>query len=79
MMRDRKMCPGAKPDLQDLLDDIAVSDPYERDYAIQTGNNTWPEGWWAVHTGEDSIIGYFLNERDAFRFRLDLINRRLNP
>ena len=34
--------------------------------------------WWAV-TNEVGIIAYFGNEVDALRFRLDYINRILNP
>lgn len=36
-------------------------------------------GWFSVATSDDGIIAYFYKESDALRFRLDLINRWLNP
>lgn len=36
-------------------------------------------GWFSVATSDDGIIAYFHKESDALRFRLDLINRWLNP
>jgi len=61
--------------LNDLLEEISVIDPYQwenemSDSAIQS--------WHAV-TDETGIIAYFGKETDAFRFRLSLINARLNP
>ena len=42
-----------------------------------------PKGWYAVSIGcpllDDGITACFRRETDAFRFRLDLINRRMNP
>jgi hypothetical protein len=36
--------------------------------------------WYGVSTDDDGgIIAYFRDEKDAFRFRLDYINRKLNP
>ena len=35
--------------------------------------------WFAVCTDDDGIIAYFNNSTDAYRFRLDYINRKLNP
>ena len=58
--------------LDNLLEDISVIDPYEWE------NENGPVGWFAV-CNEEGIIAYFMNETDAYRFRLDLINRRLNP
>ncbi len=60
-------------DINELLDTIHVdaSDMWE--------NEEGPKSWCAVATDDDGIIAYFSNPRDAFRFRLDLINRRLNP
>lgn len=37
------------------------------------------DGWYAVSNEEDSIIAYFWNKADAYRFRLAMINRDLNP
>jgi len=34
--------------------------------------------WYAV-SNDDGIIAYFMIENDAYRFRLDQINRILNP
>ncbi|NDB82593.1 MAG: hypothetical protein EB127_07605 [Alphaproteobacteria bacterium] len=65
-------------DFDDLLDDVQVCFPEEREYAIEAGNTTWAEGWYAVSTGKESIIAYFQNEEDAFAFRMMLINCRLN-
>lgn len=41
-------------------------------------NWTGPEDWYAV-SDTDGIIAYFADETDACRFRLDYINRILNP
>lgn len=59
--------------LQDFLDKIVVynSDEWE--------NNEGPKNWYAVAADNDGIIAYFLDEVDAYRFRLDYINRQLNP
>lgn len=38
-----------------------------------------PQGWYAVSNAMDSIVAYFNTERDAFRYRLWMINRELNP
>jgi hypothetical protein len=64
--------PERVTDLDGALDDVAVHGPgdWENDYG--------PKDWWAVSTGDDSIVAYFANEADAFRFRLDLINYWLN-
>lgn len=66
-------------DLQFLLDEITVHDPDNRGAAWTGGNKNWPEGWWAVSSGRNGIVAYFAFEADAFRFRLDWINRLLNP
>lgn len=58
--------------LDDLLEDVSVLAPGMWD------NETGPKGWYAV-TNDDGIIAYFGREADAFRFRLDYINRKLNP
>jgi hypothetical protein len=57
-----------------MLEDIAVHSPG------QWENETGPADWYAVSTEEDGgIIAYFQYEVDAFRFRLDYINRKINP
>lgn len=55
-----------------LLEDISVME-----YG-QWENEKGPKGWYAV-CGKDGIIAYFEDSGDAFRFRLDYINRILNP
>ena len=64
--------PKSTKSLDELLDDISVLAPgcWENDIG--------PKNWWAV-TNDDGIISYFGNENDALRFRLDYINRLLNP
>ena len=62
-------------DIRELLDTISVMAP---DMWECEENTYGPKGWCAVIT-DDGIIAYFEKETDAFRFRLDLINRLLNP
>lgn len=60
--------------LDELLEDWTVCPPgtWENDYG--------PKGWYAVSSADDGgIIVYFRDEADAFRYRLDKINRILNP
>ncbi len=64
--------------LDDWLADVSVLEPYDRVAAVESGNTAWPDGWWAV-TDNHGCIAYFRNAVDAFRFRLDYINRKLNP
>lgn len=61
------------PSLDALLEEVHVWDPgdWQNDDAATLGD------WWAVAVN-DSIIAYFVNEQDAFRFRLDFINMALN-
>lgn len=42
-------------------------------------NDAGPLDWYAVSDDDLGIIAYFAAEVDAFRFRLDYINRQLNP
>ena len=60
-------------DIYELLDTVSVEsgEGYEVAGLI-------PKGWYAVIT-DDGIVAYFATENDALRFRLDLINRHLNP
>ena len=59
-------------DLIELLDDWSVMEPGMWE------NDDGPEGWYAV-TNTDGIVAYFATEADAYRWRLDMINRELNP
>ena len=60
-------------DIYELLDTVSVAPPDMWD------NPEGPKGWSAVITEDDGIVAYFATEKDALRFRLDLINRHLNP
>ena len=62
-------------DIYELLDEISVMAP---DMWECEENTEGPKGWYAVTTA-DGIVAYFASENDAFRFRLDYINRLLNP
>ncbi len=59
-------------DIYELLDEVSVATP------DMWENDEGPKGWYAVIT-DDGVVAYFAKETDAFRFRLDLINRHLNP
>lgn len=61
--------------LDDFLAEIDVLDPGLWDNEL---SKSIIGDWWAV-VGCDGIIAYFGNETDANRFRLDKINRILNP
>ncbi len=58
--------------IYELLDEVSVAAP------DMWENDEGPKGWYAVIT-DDGIVAYFATEKDALRFRLDLINRSLNP
>ena len=64
--------PAAKPDLDEWLDKVSVLAPGMWE------NDTGPKDWYAV-CDDDGIFAYFRDETDAFRCRLDYINRQLNP
>lgn len=60
------------PTLDDLLETWSV---------LEAGvweNDTGPPDWWAV-ANDDGIVAYFASERDAYRWRFDMINRAMNP
>ena len=59
-------------DIYELLEEVSVMPP------DMWENVEGPKGWYAVVTDE-GIVAYFSAENDALRFRLDLINRHLNP
>lgn len=56
--------------LNELLEEISVLDDWDN----QTSGL---DGWFAVAT-DLGIVAYFGSEPEAFRFRLDYINRILN-
>lgn len=59
-------------DILDWLDSIQVCAPGMWE------NETGPAEWFAV-VNDEGIIAYFGDEMDALRFRLDYINRKMNP
>jgi hypothetical protein len=59
-------------DIFELLDTVSVAAP------DMWENDEGPKGWYAVVT-DDGIVAYFAKETDALRYRLDRINRRMNP
>lgn len=65
--------------LDEALDQIQVDPPgtYEEPGPWDTERGAIHHTWWAVSDGERTIA-FFVSERQAFRFRLDLINRMLN-
>lgn len=63
--------------IDDLLGEIVVDFPDDRDDAVESGNLHWPEGWYAV-SDNNGIRAYFQRENDAFAFRLMVINMRFN-
>jgi hypothetical protein len=76
--------------LDQLLDDISVLECDEMNVALSVAHDAThsddtggahhphPPGWYGV-CDDDGVRAYFHNQTDAFRYRLDLINRRLNP
>jgi len=63
-----------KKDLDYWLEEIAVLAPG------MWYNNTFDTiGDWYAVSDTIGIIAYFEKEVDAYRFRLDYINRKLNP
>ena len=60
--------------LADLLDEVTVT------HRSQLDDVDWGEGldWGVVHP-DDGVVAVFRKERDALRYRLNLINRILNP
>jgi hypothetical protein len=67
--------------LEDLLDEITVHqiDDHIVNYNKELGKDISQFlGMFCVEDGEKGDIGYFLNDSDAFGYRLFLINIRLN-
>lgn len=63
---------GEVKDLDYYLQEVTVMEPGLWE------NEDGPKDWYAV-SNEEGIIAYFGKEVDALRFRLDYINRKLNP
>ncbi len=59
-------------DLMTLLETWHVHEPGDWE------NDDGPRDWWAV-SNDKGIVAYFGDETAAFRFRLDMINRDMNP
>ena len=59
--------------IEELLQEISVMEP-----GLWENNISDDLEWWAV-SSDLGIIAYFGSDVDAFRFRLDYINRILNP
>ncbi len=64
----------ARMTIDEALDRVSVDDP------DLIGPETWqgPKDWFGVST-DDGIVAYFGTEAEAYRYRLNLINRMLNP
>lgn len=65
-----------KKNLDELLQSISVLEPGM--WENELSKDSPIKDWYAV-CGDDGIVAYFGSEVDAYRFRLDLINRILNP
>lgn len=65
--------------LDALLDAVSVlsCDEMNEACAAASLNSKHPAGMFGV-VDEDGVCAYFPEARDAFYYRLDLINRRLN-
>lgn len=57
-------------DIADALDEVQVYSPGRGDTTL--------DDWYAVSTGESSIVAYFADEADACSFRLKIIDRWFN-
>ena len=66
-----------KSDIQELLEEWSVHFPGMWENEASKHDSIIRE-WYAV-SNNTGIIAYFQIEVDAFRFRLDQINRILNP
>lgn len=63
------------PNLNFMLDAVSVAEVDDYHQKLNPGS---PLGWYMVMTDCDSVIAYFSSEKEALRYRLDLINRKLN-
>lgn len=62
-------------DIDELLEEWAVH--YPGMWENELLDSPLLREWYAV-SNNDGIVAYFMDEKDAFRFRLDQINRALN-
>ena len=66
-------------DLDDWLEAAQVGDIPDTEEA-QKPAVEYLAGWWSFSTDDDGgIIAYFRDEVDALNFRLQYINRKMNP
>jgi hypothetical protein len=59
--------------IDDALEDWQVDEPGMWE------NGSGPKGWWAVSNSDESIVAYFAKPEDAYRWRLSMENKDLNP
>ena len=59
--------------LSDALENWQVDEPGMWE------NDTGPKDWWAVSNNDEAIVAYFCKPEDAYRWRMDQINRQINP
>ena len=78
-MLQKEVRKKAKRDLDDWLDAINMSERGQHDEEIV--GKWWPETFnWGVEVDDGAgVIALFADENDAARFRLDYINRKMNP
>lgn len=61
--------------LDGMLERWTVHDDWDNE---QTAAKEQWQGWYAV-SNDDGIVAYFGDRDDAYRWRLSMINRDLNP
>jgi len=72
MSNDKSQNLPKTKDLDTMLEEVQVE--------WDCRDNECPEGWYGVSVDDEGgIIAYFRDEVDAYRYRLDYINRKLNP
>ena len=62
-----------------MCDEIFTDEVDDHHNECNDGKLAGVLGWWLVGDSEQGGIAYFAHKTDAFRFRLDLINQKLNP
>ena len=66
--------------LEELLEDVTVGDVDEHHIQVNsTSLGPGMLGWFYVASGDYGVLAYFPAETNAFRYRLDVINQKLNP
>lgn len=65
---------------EEALEDVAVHGPgmWENALSEFEGDDASIKDWYAVSTGNNGIVAYFVEESDALSFRLRLIDRWFN-